>query len=269
MNCLNCGKEVKKENRLFCCVKCREAMNYELVKCQGCGQHLERLKGIDERWGEAYCSFDCYAVNTRQVKKRIKCKICGKKNVPLLDVNHSSGKTVRLCPNCYAESKGEKKLHISKLLDDIVSSEDKDNTDNTDGIVVLIDTREQKPWELKDFETKIATLSTGDYQIEGCDNLVIERKGAVAELWGNLLNDKRFFDEMERLKRFDYSYVVCDFTFEEFMKKPWQLSKWATHKMALRKLFECQVKYGVRFVFAGKHAQQAVRSIIKRVIDVR
>lgn len=79
---------------------------------------------------------------------------------------------------------------------------------------VIRDTREQRPWGL--VHTSVAEiiehkLDTGDYSIQGLeDKLCIERKKSVSELAGNII-DKRFKNELERMAKFKYKFLILEF----------------------------------------------------------
>ncbi len=63
---------------------------------------------------------------------------------------------------------------------------------------IIVDTREQQPWNFKTYGTVSQKLDTGDYSIEGLENLVaIERKKSVNEFATNI-TEKRFKDWVER-----------------------------------------------------------------------
>ena len=48
-----------------------------------------------------------------------------------------------------------------------------------DNIKIIVDTREQQPWDFEFHETAKAKLDTGDYSVEGLENILcIERKKA-------------------------------------------------------------------------------------------
>ncbi|MFA5670082.1 MAG: hypothetical protein WC967_12650 [Balneolaceae bacterium] len=263
MKCLNCDKEAKND-RLFCSVACRNSYGYELVKCEYCGKYYERQNKIPECWGQAYCCFEHFAIATRQQKKRTKCGVCGAKDVPLNNING-----VALCPNCFSLYHTGDLIHWNKYLKDIQTVR-KTNIKPKE-VVVLIDTREQTPWDFDDFKTERVALTTGDYQIKGSPDLVLERKGTPEELWGNLLEGKRFSKEMERLSVFKYKYVICDFPIDAMLEIPWRIKKksrrFISPRFAIRMIMEYEIKYGVHFIFSTLSSKDIVRSIIKRVIE--
>lgn len=54
-------------------------------------------------------------------------------------------------------------------------------------ITILVDTREQTPWEFSHYSTAKQKLDTGDYTVSGLeDKLAIERKKSVGEIANNI-----------------------------------------------------------------------------------
>lgn len=85
-------------------------------------------------------------------------------------------------------------------------------------MLVLKDTREQKGWNFLDFdevEVQSATLQTGDYTLQGCENtLIIERKGSVSELAHNIFTDS-FKRELERMATYDHPFLILEFSLHD------------------------------------------------------
>ena len=85
---------------------------------------------------------------------------------------------------------------------------------------VIVDSREQYAWDFTFYDKCdgiISTkLDTGDYSIEGLETvLTIERKRTTAEIAMNVGKDrKRFNAELERMSKFKYKYLICEFSFE-------------------------------------------------------
>ncbi len=49
---------------------------------------------------------------------------------------------------------------------------------------IIIDTREQAPFTFEGYETKIATLKTGDYSLEGFEDKVAVERKSKADAYG-------------------------------------------------------------------------------------
>lgn len=80
-------------------------------------------------------------------------------------------------------------------------------------IPVLIDTREQRPWEFDGdlFTTSRVTLTTGDYSLDGhSERIAIERK-SLGDFVGTVIQDwTRFRKELYRLAAFDVAAIVVE-----------------------------------------------------------
>lgn len=84
-----------------------------------------------------------------------------------------------------------------------------------DKYTVLKDNKEKSGWFFypdKDCAgMKDVHLKTADYTIEGLEELLcIERKKTVAELSQNI-TELRFAKEIERMMKFKYRYIICEF----------------------------------------------------------
>ena len=133
---------------------------------------------------------------------------------------------------------------------------------DTDGFVIAIDTREQRPYEFDDAVVK--TLSTGDYSVVGLeDRVTIERKSKT-DAYGSLGHGRaRFRREFERLAEFDYAVVVVEDTVAGFLHRP------AHSKMnprsAIGSLLAWSVRYRVPVFFAGDriHGQALTHKLLQ------
>lgn len=74
---------------------------------------------------------------------------------------------------------------------------------------ILIDTREQRPLVLPN--SKRATLSTGDYSVEGVEHLVAVERKELGDLYGCFgQHRERFERELARLAEFPYPAIVVE-----------------------------------------------------------
>lgn len=133
----------------------------------------------------------------------------------------------------------------------------------SENYTVLVDTREQQPHSFHDEErctaTISATLETGDYTLRGLrDKLCIERKGSVSELASNI-TQKRFYNELERMKSYKYRYIICEFFLGDILRYPIGsgIPKFklkyikVTPNFILSSIHRISNEYGVNVVFCG------------------
>jgi len=92
--------------------------------------------------------------------------------------------------------------------------------------VVLVDTREQKPFSFERFPNwiageKVTTLKTGDYSVEGMEDLVAVERKSLDDLIITLMhNRQRFFDACERMSSFKWRAIIVEATLED-VKSPY------------------------------------------------
>ena len=112
---------------------------------------------------------------------------------------------------------------------------------------VVIDTREQLPYEFEDSITR--TLQTGDYSLFGYeDQITVERK-TKADAYGTIGKGRtRFIKELERLSEIDYSAIIVEASLSNFVEPP-QFSR-LNPKSAINRLLAWSIRYGVHIYFA-------------------
>lgn len=144
-----------------------------------------------------------------------------------------------------------------------------------DNFTVIIDTREQQPWEFGLHTTAKKKLDTGDYSIEGLEHLLcIERKKSVAEIANNI-TEKRFKDVIERMSVIPYPFMLFEFELDDIYnfpvgsdipKKLWDSLKISPNYI-LKYLTQIQLNHRIHIIFCGcsENAQRMAVSIMKRV----
>lgn len=144
---------------------------------------------------------------------------------------------------------------------------------------VIIDTQEKKNFWTFD-ESDICEgsikkhLKTGDYSLEGFEGVLsIERKANVAEIAGNIVED-RFERELERLNEFPYAYLILEFTADDVLAYPYGsgLPPKLYNKVKLSgnfimsKLLGYMFRYpNIKIIFAGTQGKRIAEFIFKKV----
>ena len=148
---------------------------------------------------------------------------------------------------------------------------------NKDPFTIIIDTREQIPWEFGYHNTAKQKLDTGDYSMVGFENiLAIERKKSVSELATNL-SESRFKDVLERLSKIKHPYMVFEFDMDEVYtfpvgsdipKKLWDKLR-ISGNYIVKRLIEIQLQYNIQIIFCGdaNNAERFTVSLMKRIYD--
>jgi ERCC4-type nuclease len=154
-------------------------------------------------------------------------------------------------------------------------------SDKKDILSIIQDTREQRPLDFSkaDYCESViqGTLKTGDYSLKGFEELVcIERKGSVGEVAGNIVQ-KRFFAELERMKQFQYRYIVCEFPFTDIINYPYSsdIPKFKLKYIKVRPPFilkilnSITIDFGVNIVYVNdrKGAVKFISHLFKDIYD--
>jgi len=140
---------------------------------------------------------------------------------------------------------------------------------------IIIDTREQQPWSFDNYVTANKKLDTGDYSIEGLENIVcIERKKSVSE-FANNITESRFKDVKERLGQLKHSFLLLEFDLEDVLiypvgssvpKKMWDKIK-ISPAFIIKHLLELQIYHNIKVIFCGdsENAETMATHILKKV----
>ena len=87
---------------------------------------------------------------------------------------------------------------------------------------VLVDTREQQPFDFVGSHPnwigaqRTATLKTGDYSVEGMENLIaLERKSLVDAIQSVMIRRDAFIRSCERLATFRWKAILIEATYED------------------------------------------------------
>lgn len=146
-----------------------------------------------------------------------------------------------------------------------------------DPFTVIIDTREQTPWEFGFHNTSNRKLDTGDYSMEGFESIVtIERKRSVSEIATNI-TESRFKDVLERMGQIPHSFMLMEFDLEEVYSFPVgsdiPKSKWDKLRVSgnyiMKYLIEAQLNYNIHVLFCGcsEDAEKTAVKIMKRIYE--
>lgn len=126
--------------------------------------------------------------------------------------------------------------------------------------VVLVDTREQLPFTFDGFGNWIAsarraTLPTGDYSVEGMDNLLTMERKSLSDLIGTLMhNRERFFAECERLTAFKWRAILVEASYED-IKSPYTQTEFikAHPNGVIGTLDALEAKFGIPVIFTSQN----------------
>ena len=139
------------------------------------------------------------------------------------------------------------------------------------GFNVIIDSREQTPWDLTSVcseidDITVRKLITGDYAIEGLEDILcFERKASVSELANNITT-KRFENELIRMSKIKYSFLMLEFNVDDILQYPigsniprkiWSKLR-VKSEFIMSSISRMQIKYGINVVFCGDASNAAL-----------
>jgi ERCC4-type nuclease len=143
---------------------------------------------------------------------------------------------------------------------------------------IIVDTREQQPWHFSEFATAKRKLDTGDYSIEGFEDILcIERKKSIAEIANNI-TEKRFKNFIARMSQYKHAYMLIECNYDQMMhypigsdipKKTWSKIK-ISPLFILKYLTEISILHNIHVMFCGSAswAEKTALSIMKRVYEI-
>lgn len=128
-------------------------------------------------------------------------------------------------------------------------------------LVILVDTREQRPLEFENYPTEAATLPVGDYGLKGFsdwDNpqFIVERK-SLDDLIGSLTAGReRFMKECEKMRQFQFAAILVEARRIEVEQGEYRSQ--AKPQSILGSLSSLMVRAGIHVIFAGDRKLAAV-----------
>ncbi len=133
-------------------------------------------------------------------------------------------------------------------------------------MTIICDSREKKNQHILKFfdksgiNYKIQKMDIADYQIEGVDGLVIDRKQNLEEIATNLMNrnDKsRFWREVRRANASKIKMIVlCEHS--RYVKSIEDVSNWhskfspVSGRNLMNEIYRVHISYGIDFIFCDK-----------------
>jgi len=116
-------------------------------------------------------------------------------------------------------------------------------------VKVLVDSREQHPWDLSPMHLEAATLATGDYA-SSCGRYLLERKNSVDELISCMTSGReRFERELERMQAYVSAIVVVEGAYTDLATGCYRSKM--DKNAALATLVAWQLRHQIPFHFCG------------------
>lgn len=146
---------------------------------------------------------------------------------------------------------------------------------NNQDFTIIVDTREQQPWSFSEYVVANKKLDTGDYSIDGLQDIfAIERKKSINEIANNIV-EPRFKDVLARLAQLKYSFLLLEFSMTDVLsypvgsnlpKKMWDKVK-ITPAFIVKNILDWQLKYNIKVLFCNNasNAEKIAEYILKRI----
>ena len=84
--------------------------------------------------------------------------------------------------------------------------------------VIVIDSREQAPFEFTTLRARVDKLDTGDYSVYGLEHLVCVERKSLPDLLGCCGREReRFVRELQRMKAYRFRMLIIEATLLNFI----------------------------------------------------
>lgn len=146
---------------------------------------------------------------------------------------------------------------------------------NNDNFTIIIDTREQQPWTFSEYVVANKKLDTGDYSIEGLQEIfAIERKKSINEIANNIV-EPRFKDVINRMGQLKYSFFLLEFSMTDVLNYPigsnlpkrmWDKVR-ITPAFIMKNILDWQLQHNIKVLFCNNasNAEKVAEYIIKKI----
>lgn len=125
--------------------------------------------------------------------------------------------------------------------------------------VVLVDTREQRPFRFERFSNWIegersATLPVADYSVEGMEGVLALERKSLEDLVATLTaNRARFFTMCEKLQDYRWRAIIVEGSYED-VKSPYPSSFTDAHPNGISgSLDALEAKFGIPVIYTSRH----------------
>jgi len=127
--------------------------------------------------------------------------------------------------------------------------------------VIVIDTREQKPFRFEGAVTK--ALSTGDYRVEGLENIISVERKSLSDLLGCIGQGReRFERELQRLSAMPYPALVIEASLAEVLRGTRHTSAHPSSILGLLVNWSWKYKVGIWFCGNRDLAQMVTERLL-------
>lgn len=124
---------------------------------------------------------------------------------------------------------------------------------------ILVDTREQTPYELIGSEK--STLKTGDYTVRGYEDVMAIERKSYNDLYHCLTSSRlRFEKQLKRLSDYKYKALLVDSTVSSVLLGHVHCN--LPGDEALKRVMRYSVKYDIPVMFVDNHGDKVTRNLL-------
>ena len=122
--------------------------------------------------------------------------------------------------------------------------------------VIVIDSREQRPWEFHNLPSEPGSLSAGDYSLRNLTHLIsVERKSLDDLLACVGIHRDRFKRELQRLKAYRFRALITETDHSTLERGMWRSKIQPSHVLGSLAAWQCQ--YSLPVMLVGTHEADA------------
>lgn len=128
--------------------------------------------------------------------------------------------------------------------------------------VVLIDTREQTPFDFRGFPNWIAEqrrqkLNVGDYSVQGMEALLVIERKSLSDLIITLMQQRdRFFNLCEKMTQYRWRALFVEATYED-IKSPYDEHTDAHPNAVSGTLDAVEARFGIPVIYTSRYKELA------------
>lgn len=117
-------------------------------------------------------------------------------------------------------------------------------------ITVIVDTREQLPYDMSPYRVERRKLRTGDYSLKHFDTRIAVERKSLADLIGSLTRES-FKEELERLRGYQSHAVIVEANLSDLEFKSWRGQLTPNQVIGMVTGWD---EAGIKFIWAGNRS---------------
>ena len=130
---------------------------------------------------------------------------------------------------------------------------------NMENLTLIVDSREQQALQFKNFPSEVRGLRTGDYSLNGFEDVFTVERKSISDLIGSLTAGRdRFFRELDRMQSYQFKRLLIVGTRSDIEAGNYRSN--ATPKSIIASLAVIECRHGVPIAFCST-PEEAARTV--------